>query len=109
MCLEELCESYLTLHALPRLDVSPWNENACRNIRTACSLAEGHRALIEYGLASGLPRCFMSLQDIHCSDSSESCLALSGHQSEHCNLMLSSHLSCCPLLWLLQDSQILCQ
>ena len=109
MCLEELCESYLTLHALPRLDVSPWNENACRNIRTACSLAEGRRALIEYGLASGLPRCFMSLQDIHCSDSSESCLALSGHQSEHCNLMLSSHLSCCPLLWLLQDSQILCQ
>ena len=35
-------------------------------------LAEGRRALIEYGLASGLPRRFMSLQDIHSSDSSES-------------------------------------
>ena len=48
MCLEELC-NYLTLQVLLCLGVSPWNENACRNIRTACLLAEGRRALIDYG------------------------------------------------------------
>lgn len=79
MCLEELC-NYLTLQVLLCLGVSPWNENACRNIRTACLLAEGRRALIDYGLASGLPRRFMSLQDIQSSGSSKPVLqALSGH------------------------------